>query len=188
MYHRHELLNLIHTLLTWSYQYFLHCSLKSFTRENSNYVFNNFFSSITVRTGISCSLCHEMFNDININLSMELNIRNRSGLSFICTQFSMYQQFVRVTTIIWWLFIYFLLVWYRVYKVALHVSALRPSSEAERFYKNCRCTLDMSNVSLKGQVKYLSVSRQVHSLFQTEFSKECDLELPPSTSSTFLFP
>jgi hypothetical protein len=28
--------------------------------------------------------------------------------------------------------------------------------------------------------KYLSVSRQVNSLFQTEFSKECDLELPPS--------
>jgi hypothetical protein len=28
----------------------------------------------------------------------------------------------------------------------------------------------------------LSVSRQVNSLFQTEFSKECDLELPPSTS------
>jgi hypothetical protein len=37
-------------------------------------------------------------------------------------------------------------------------------------------------------IKYLSVSRQVHSLFQTEFSKECDLELPPSTSSIFLFP
>jgi hypothetical protein len=36
--------------------------------------------------------------------------------------------------------------------------------------------------------KYLSVSRQVNSLFQTEFSKECDLELPPSTSSIFLFP
>jgi hypothetical protein len=29
----------------------------------------------------------------------------------------------------------------------------------------------------------LSVSRQVNSLFQTEFSKECDLELPPSTSN-----
>jgi hypothetical protein len=38
------------------------------------------------------------------------------------------------------------------------------------------------------KIKYLSVSRQVHSLFQTEFSKECDLELPLSTSSIFLFP
>jgi hypothetical protein len=38
------------------------------------------------------------------------------------------------------------------------------------------------------KIKYLSVSRQVHSLFQTKFSKECDLELPPSTSSIFLFP
>jgi hypothetical protein len=37
-------------------------------------------------------------------------------------------------------------------------------------------------------IKNLSVSRQVNSLFQTEFSKECDLELPPSTSSIFLFP
>jgi hypothetical protein len=37
-------------------------------------------------------------------------------------------------------------------------------------------------------IKYLSVFRQVNSLFQTEFSKECDLELPPSTSSIFLFP
>jgi hypothetical protein len=37
-------------------------------------------------------------------------------------------------------------------------------------------------------IKYLSVSRQANSLFQTEFSKECDLELPPSTSSIFLFP
>jgi hypothetical protein len=41
-------------------------------------------------------------------------------------------------------------------------------------------------ISIK--IKYLSVSRQVHSLFQTEFSKEWDLELPPSTSSIFLFP
>jgi hypothetical protein len=32
-------------------------------------------------------------------------------------------------------------------------------------------------------INYLSVSRQVNSLFQTEFSKKCDLELPPSTSS-----
>jgi hypothetical protein len=31
------------------------------------------------------------------------------------------------------------------------------------------------------EINYLSVSRQVNSLFQTEFSKECDLELPPST-------
>jgi hypothetical protein len=33
-----------------------------------------------------------------------------------------------------------------------------------------------------------SVLRQVHSLFQTEFSKECDPELPPSTCSIFLLP
>jgi hypothetical protein len=38
------------------------------------------------------------------------------------------------------------------------------------------------------KIKYLSVLRQVNSLFQTEFSKVCDLELPPSTSSIFLFP
>jgi hypothetical protein len=35
--------------------------------------------------------------------------------------------------------------------------------------------------------KYLSVSRQVHSLFQTEFSKECDLELPPIFPSVMCF-
>jgi hypothetical protein len=30
--------------------------------------------------------------------------------------------------------------------------------------------------------------RQVHSLFQTEFSEECDPELPPSTATIFLLP
>jgi hypothetical protein len=44
----------------------------------------------------------------------------------------------------------------------------------------------MKNMKIRS--KYLSVSRQVNSLFQTEFSKDCDLELPPSTSSIFLFP
>jgi hypothetical protein len=33
----------------------------------------------------------------------------------------------------------------------------------------------------------LSVSRQVNILFQTEFSKECDVELPPSTSSYIVY-
>jgi hypothetical protein len=43
-------------------------------------------------------------------------------------------------------------------------------------------------IPLTHSFMYLSVSRQVNSLFQTEFSKECDLELPPSTCSIFLFP
>jgi hypothetical protein len=38
-----------------------------------------------------------------------------------------------------------------------------------------KCTRIGNGIKLK--FKYLSVSRQVHSLFQTEFSKECDLEL-----------
>jgi hypothetical protein len=36
------------------------------------------------------------------------------------------------------------------------------------------------------QVKQVSVLREVHSLTQTDFSKGCDPELPPSTSSIFL--
>jgi hypothetical protein len=43
-------------------------------------------------------------------------------------------------------------------------------------------------LSLFGVRVKWSVLRQVHSFFQTEFSKECDPELPPSTSSIFFLP
>jgi hypothetical protein len=66
------------------------------------------------------------------------------------------------------------------------------SETLENFYHTTRCHIPNDSIPLtficSFQVKYLSVTRQVNSLFQTEFSKECDLELPPSTSSIFLFP
>jgi DUF1365 family protein len=38
------------------------------------------------------------------------------------------------------------------------------------------------------QDQILAVLRQVHNLFQTKFSEECDPELPASTSNIFLLP
>jgi hypothetical protein len=63
-------------------------------------------------------------------------------------------------------------------------------------YFKSKTLLTVQNFDVSDSAKVLEnmletqvfVSRQVNSLFQTEFSKECDLELPPSTSSIFLFP
>jgi len=49
-------------------------------------------------------------------------------------------------------------------------------------------TVEVACAALSSWVHSFWLDLQVHRLFQSEFSTECDLELPPSVFTIFLFP